>query len=480
MKGDSATGPAIWLATGYAPLRWQADNLHAHSERFIAAACGRRAGKTTAVKGEVYREILRPPVMVGSKPHNRLIYIVAPDYELAMRLWEPIWRDFVPDDAPLHALLRHQDQNRNIIDLVNGVRLQAKTGANPKSLAGEPVTLAVVDEAHALEDTAITELLPALADTRGRLIAIGVPQSHGWFRSHWLRGQERDENPDYWSFSVPSTANPYFCQCAIHGDGRDEQCELEVWRDSLPETEFRQLFLAEWAEADGRVFRGIDKCFTGPRLGEHQVQYKELRSFDEYGQESIKTKMASGPYLMGLDLGKLNDFTVAYVIDISTMTVVDRLRVNSVDYSIQVPQIAALYRQYHCQTINMDGTGIGVPILEMLRNEGCIVSSYVFTNESKAQLVGTLSTEIERERVHFMVDDDKLRDELKVFEGTVLPGGSIRYSAPARYHDDCVVAAALAVYKAKKRGTGSAINRGSYVDLGRPGRKPYQRDKRRA
>ena len=470
--------PAIWTAIGYKPLRWQWENIHQHNERIIVGAAGRRVGKTTAVMAEILREALRPPVMIGSKEHPRIIYVVAPDYELAMRLWEPIEASFAPDNAPLSALKASYDKARKLLILTNGTRIQAKTADNERSLAGEAVTLAVVDEAHAVSDAARDELMPALADSRGRLIAIGVPQSNNWFHSYWLTGQEQDNHDadgnDFWSFSVPSTANPYFCRCAKHGDGSYKHCELEFWRDRLPETRFRQLYLAEWAEAEGQIFRRVDDAFNGPVMGEHSPVFEERTAYNEYGEiTSTVQRLTSGPYLMGLDLGKLHDFTVAYVIDIPNMTVVDRLRFNAIDYTVQVERVADLYRKYNCQTINMDVTGVGVPIHEMLRNAGCSISPYVFTNETKATLVSTLASELEHGRVHFMKDDEKLRNELRVYEGTVMPGGQIRYSAPASYYDDCVIAAGLAVLKARKRQINAkSVMRKDYVALGRSDGRP--------
>mgnify|MGYP003672185503 FL=1 len=45
-----------------------------------------------------------------------------------------------------------------------------------------------------------------------------------------------------------------------------------------------------------------------------------------------------------------------------------------------------------------------------------------------------------------------------------MAGGQITYSAPVGYHDDCVIALALAVEKAKKRrNTSSGANAGSYL-----------------
>ena len=91
------------------------------------------------------------------------------------------------------------------------------------------------------------------------------------------------------------------------------------------------------------------------------------------------------------------------------------------------------------------------------------ITSFKFTNQSKAQLVSTLVAEVEHGRVHFPYDDEQLNRELKLFEGKVMAGGTIQYSAPPGYFDDCVMAAGLAVLLAKKRQPRKLKNNRKYL-----------------
>ena len=167
---------------------------------------------------------------------------------------------------------------------------------------------------------------------------------------------------------------------------------------------------------------------------------------------------------MGLDIGKLNDYTVAYVVDIPSMSFVAMDRFSGLDYTVLVPRITNMFHAFNCQTIHMDASGVGEPVVDMLRREGCSVSPFKFSTASKATLISTLAAEIEHKRVHFLKDDEQLRKELNLYEGKVMAGGQIRYSAPVGYHDDCVIAAALTVSKAKKRrNTSRGANAGSYL-----------------
>ena len=52
---------------------------------------------------------------------------------------------------------------------------------------------------------------------------------------------------------------------------------------------------------------------------------------------------------------------------------------------------------------------------------------------------------IEQRQVSWPAAWTTLTDELRRFEYAIGPSGAITYSAPAGYHDDCVIALALAV-----------------------------------
>ena len=428
--------PAIWefINDGdpYDPWDWQAEHIHtqAHKKRLILA-CGRRAGKTTAIKAEIVREALQPRKEQIGVYHAPYIYVIAPNYELTMKVWEPVWNLFVGPGAPLKDYYAGHDKTRKLVELQNGARIQAKSADDPTSLQGDRVTAAFVDEAHDLNPEAWANFMPALADSDGRLVAIGIARGKGNFRTYWQVGQEQD--PRYYSASVTSLEHPNI----------DEEA-LEEFKRDLTDAQYRQQYLAEWVEDDGTVFKNFDDCFD---------------SEWEEPQES--------QYLMGLDLGKIEDYTVAYVVDIGRMQFVATDRFNGLDYTLLGPRIANLYKRYRCQTVHLDGSGIGEPVADMLRNEGCAVSSFKFTNDSKARLVSTLAAEVEHGRVHFGKNDEVLKKEMELFEGSVLPGGGVKYSHPPGYHDDAVMAAGLAVMKAKKRqGTASGVMRRDYVTFG--------------
>ena len=91
--------------------------------------------------------------------------------------------------------------------------------------------------------------------------------------------------------------------------------------------------------------------------------------------------------------------------------------------------------------ILVDSTGVGDPILEDLQREGIAIDGLKFTSSSKQQIMEGLANAIQQGRIRF--PDGVIVKELEVFEYQFTANG-VKYSAPSGFHDDCVMALALA------------------------------------
>jgi hypothetical protein len=323
--------------------------------------------------------------------------------------------------------------------LQNGTRIFRKSGDDPRSMQGERVTYAVMEEAQDVPDEAWQNLMPGLADSNGRLAAIGITRGRGRFRSYWYRGQGAD--PAYYSASVPTSANPVMGELAEkEGYATVDEYIDTVLAGDLTDIERRQQYYAEWVDGDGQVFKDFERWFDAPRWNEPYL----------------------GSFIMGIDVAKLHDFLVAYVVDVKTQTFVDSFRVQGMDYTVAGQHVADLYHRWGCIFAHMDVMSSGEAFRDILRAHGCATLPFQYSHESKGRLIGRFASEVARGNVHFLADDDVLKKEMTMFEATV-SSNLIRYDAPKGFFDDAVNAAALAVYK-------SAPNR----RMGRsPVNKPY-------
>lgn len=452
--------PPIWKVLNrgkpYEPFWYQAQHIHAQvdaGKKRIICAWGRRAGKSSAVVAEVAREVVKEPELVKGVEHSPIVYVIGPNAEASMRIWEPVWAAFVPPDdgsyiPPLGFLHDWHDKSRGVIGIKGGARIYRKTGESPASIQGERVTLIIMDESQDMPEDVYQYAMPGLLESGGRLIAIGVAKGRGRFRTYWHLGQGEDSM--YHSSVVASTESPVIQQLAREAGIPVIQWLRENTDGDLTDVEFRQQYLAEWIDADGQVFTNYERLFTG----------------------TGGSPLTGGPFIASLDLGKVNDFTVLYVGDISKQEFVAKWRFNKVDYLDQMPRIINVLKGWGVRFVHMDANGVGAAPAEMLRAAQISVVEFPWSNQSKQALVSSMVRAVERGEVKFLRDDEDLKKEMGLFEGTVSPGGVIKYSAPPGYHDDCVISAALLIQKmAKNKAMAQSPLRGSYFAMStkRPG-----------
>lgn len=257
------------------------------------------------------------------------------------------------------------------------------------------------------EETWQEALRPALSDKQGRAVMISTPAGHNWFFDLWVRGQD-SAYANYQSWRLPTSANPHIAPG-----------EIEEAKQTLPELVFRQEYLAEFLDDIGAVFRGVERCIKG--------------AFMESNSEE--------QYIMGVDLAKYQDFTVLCVLD-SQGQLVAFDRFNQIDWVFQKQRIIGMAQKYRAKII-IDSTGVGDPIFEDLKRAGLNIEGYKFTSENKKQLIEGLSIAVEQQRVSFP-DIPELLNELRIFGYKINSTGTVSYNAPPGYHDDCVIALALA------------------------------------
>ena len=163
-------------------------------------------------------------------------------------------------------------------------------------------------------------------------------------------------------------------------------------------------------------------------------------------------------YVLGVDLGRLIDFTVLVVIKRGERVlgrdgrwftekprVVHFERFNRIDWNLQKERIKACSQKYKDAIISIDSTGVGDPVSEELRFSALAVEDYKYTRESKRKLIDKLSMFIEQKLITYP-NIPELLDELESFSFEKTDAGSLKYMAPSNKHDDCVNALALAVW----------------------------------
>jgi hypothetical protein len=372
-----------------------------HPARFRLAAAGRRFGKSEMCAHLALEYALEHP--------GTTCWWVAPTYQQANSYGfdkiKPLVSPRVLAESPTYSKPRS-------FALDNGSEISFRSAEREDSLRGPGLDFLVIDEAGSVPERAfVEELRPALSDTLGKMIAVGTPRGRNWFYRWFQRGQNPDEE-DVASFQAPTYTNPHV-----------PDPEIDAAKDDMPERKFSQEYLAEFVDDTGGVFEDVR---------EHVAEY----------DLPVDPEDVSGPFAIGVDFARLEDYTVIVVLSSAGRLVAfDRLR-ETTWHRIQT-RVEDLAEEYAPNAVAVDATRDNA-IIEDLKSAGVSVNPVNFGSK-KQVLVDNLVTRLEAGDLTLSEDAPVLVNELEVFEYDVTDAGTVRYSAPSGFHDDCVDALALAV-----------------------------------
>ena len=390
----------LQLQIQYKPHKGQS-NFHQSKARFRILACGRRWGKTKAGANEAVKQaVLSPLESVG--------FCVAPTFWHTQKQW----REFLSYCPP--ELIADVNRAERRILLIGNRYIWFKSADNPDSLRSEGLNWLWLDEgAQVSEEAWNLALRPALMDRHGVAWFTGTPKGHNWYFQLWTRGQDR-EQADYESWNFPSQNNPYL-----------DPKEIAEFARDMPDLAYKQEVLGLFIEDVGSVFRNVEANI----------------------KDNLEPPSPAKTYVAGADFAKHQDFTVIAIMDNSGQLVAfDRFAL--LDWELQLKRITDLCLLYGARLL-IDASGVGDPLFDRLQRSGLRVEGYKFTSASKAELVENLSMMLDSRSISYP-NIPELINELKLFGYTTTKGGTVQYAAPQGYHDDCVIALALAAWQIRK------------------------------
>ena len=253
---------------------------------------------------------------------------------------------------------------------------------------------------------------PMLWEFAPRTVVGGTPKGMNTFHELAMRGQDPNQKA-YEFFHFTSFDNPFLDHKALQEDML-----------SMPERVIKQEIYAEFLEDTGVVFRGTKAIAI-----------------------ATPQKPKTGHlYVMGLDLAKVQDYTVIAIYDRSNNCQVYQDRFRTLEWPFQKKKIISIAQHYNHALIVPDATGVGDPIVDDLLRAGMAVEPLKLTNQSKKEIIEKLSIYIEQAKINMLNIPETLA-EFNSFTYDITNSGRISYNAPAGFHDDIVIAHALAVWQ---------------------------------
>lgn len=376
--------------------------VHASDAKFRVVVAGRQSGKTMTGIAEISNWVMEN---TGLK---QFWWVTASN-----KTKEKAWRDLlahIPEN-----IIRKTHESGQYIEFTNRSRISIRSAEAPESLVGEQLSGFVCDEFAQWSPDVIQVLMPSIGTVpEAKVLFIGTPRGRNWAYDLYHRGMM---GVDGWeSFHWASNESPYF-----------SNEEFERARRETPERFFRQEYLADFVEGGGEVFRNLENCIS------------------EYAQPD-------GWNTMGVDLARVQDWSVLYVLN-SKRETVEIQRFQRMDWSFQKIRLVEMYRRLKCARLVIDGTGVGDPVVEDLRKQGMNIEVIKFTNETKSNIIENLMLLFEQGVIR-IPRDDILMEELRGFEFSVnRRSGNTFYEAAEGRHDDMVIALALAAWGSRNFST---------------------------
>lgn len=296
-----------------------------------------------------------------------------------------------------------------IVYFKNGSVLQLKGADEPDSLRGAGPYGIVLDEFATMKFEAWQVIEPILRANGGWAWFIGTPKGRNHLYSMYLRGQEGHH--EWKSYLLPASKSGVIPS--------DQLAESQL--TSTADT-YSQEYECAFLEGEGQVFRGVKQIMKG------EPRNPELGHL----------------YTMGVDLAKSQDWTVIRVYDTTDNCLVYSDRFQHLDWPFQKAKIKAVADHFNHALVALDATGIGDPIADDLIRSNVSVEPIKITQLVKKELIEKLSIWIEQKKFTLFYQEYALF-EYENFSYERGPTGATRYGAPSGYHDDVVLADALAI-----------------------------------
>lgn len=375
---------------------------------------GRRFGKSSLMAAKVFYFALTHP--------NVSCLVVGPSLEQSKIYFDLLVSSL--EGHPFSVFVKGIKQSPfPEITLINDSKLLFRSTAfKGRYLRGKKIHYVVVTEAAFIDEEVFEQvIMPMRLDTRAKLYLESTPFGHNYFYRFYMQGL-------YDNDFVKSFHATVYDNFALPRD------EIERQRLRTPQFVWRVEYLAEFVDDENVVFS-------------HELLQKV---FEDYTPAGL---VKGHKYVIGLDIAQKEDYTVFVVLDITHVpyVIADYRRFNKRGFDDIIVLANELSSVYNAP-VYVDSTAIGKPVADGIKNAVQIH----FTSRMKNDLIDNLLLHMEQGKIKLPASNTIIRDELRYFRRDL---GSHYHRVPTydspRYHDDSVIALALAVWGASNSMVGS-------------------------
>lgn len=372
---------------------------------FISVLSPRQRGKSFTLK--------MLAMMKAINQTNRKIFIVTPTFGQCDKIYKEISKTI----RQIPGLLRAANASTRVIELVNGSSINLKSVEQGDNLRGYTADLVIIDEAaYCSKEIVQSCVLPWTNTTGGSVILFSTPRfknENDLFYFYYNKGLEYTKSYlaiDWTKFDT-SALMP--------------EEKLQQYKETLPHRIYVNEILGQFIDAEGGVFGD----FTGVLNNNPSMV---------------------GPYTAGIDFGAQvgKDYTAISIFNSRNEQVYIGYR-NDLKPVETVKWLKGIIEQWKPQAVGVEINSIGQVYFDLLQREvkATRLVKFTTTNQSKRQIIEALAKAIEDGDIS-LLDDRELTNELTAYEVNELKSG-LTYNAPSGYHDDLIMATAIAHHTSK-------------------------------
>lgn len=369
MREDPYAFHAIYLGQ---KLHEKQKEVIKHPFKHKIISCGRRAGKTQMIAGELIRGAIL-------ELYKKQI-VITPTYKQSKIVFDKIKEIYqnTPEFYQIDILNESLSPHPKII-FVNKYIIDFASADNFTSLRGEAYDRIFIDEAAFIKEDAWNAIKPLAFDTGAPIWMTSTPWGEGEFKEKFQWGVKGVK--DYASFHYDYRDNPYLTQ-----EGK-EQIETEIKEHGIDSVYVQ-------TEVYGNFVDDVNSYFS-MKIINPCIQEIEFQSVHPKAHYFLGADFASGG----------EDSTVLIIVERSWTTnqhkVVEILELNNKDTMQTVGTIRFLDDKFKFTSIYCDYTGLGIGITDRLKEVmACNVVPYNFTIDSKMKLYANLRTAFDGKMIY--------------------------------------------------------------------------------
>lgn len=373
--------------------------IKAQASRFNVLACGRRFGK----------DVLGHELAVDTLLDGMPCAWFAPTYRMMLDTFKDMRNLLSPITSGVNA-------SDHRIECVTGGVMDFWS-LDGETVRGRRYKRVIINEAAMVADLMRKwneAVRPTLADFAGDAWFLSTPRGRDGFWQLFQHGAMKRNNWRAWQYQT--WANPHI-----------KRSEIEAMRRDMSERSYMQEIEAQFLD-DGSFFPNVPAICTA----------------DE------QPPMVGYTYCIGVDWARASggDYTVFAVMNATTKTMVHLQRINGADFETQKMKLKALVARYRVQDVLAEYNSMGGPLVEALQRDGLPARGFTTTASTKHEIISALELAMDQKTIT-LLNDEVIKGELQAYEKTERAGGLPSYSAPDGFHDDCVIATALAWHAAQ-------------------------------